>query len=63
MAPESLGDNIYSSKSDVWSFGILLWELVSLGSSPYPGISVQKLFYLLRSGYRMEKPDNCSQLL
>ncbi|CAG9863679.1 unnamed protein product [Phyllotreta striolata] len=60
MAPESLSDHIYTTKSDVWSFGILIWELVTLGATPYPGIAVQNLFHLLRQGYRMERPDNCS---
>uniref|UniRef100_A0A6P7G961 Proto-oncogene tyrosine-protein kinase receptor Ret-like n=1 Tax=Diabrotica virgifera virgifera TaxID=50390 RepID=A0A6P7G961_DIAVI len=60
MAPESLADHIYTTKSDVWSFGILVWELVTLGATPYPGIAVQNLFHLLRQGYRMERPDNCS---
>ncbi|XP_072388296.1 uncharacterized protein Ret [Diabrotica undecimpunctata] len=60
MAPESLADHIYTTKSDVWSFGILIWELVTLGATPYPGIAVQNLFHLLRQGYRMERPDNCS---
>ncbi|CAH1736549.1 proto-oncogene tyrosine-protein kinase receptor Ret [Aphis gossypii] len=60
MAPESLADHIYTSRSDVWSFGILLWELVTLGAVPYPGIIVQDLFKLLKEGYRMDKPKNCS---
>ncbi|XP_044754271.1 proto-oncogene tyrosine-protein kinase receptor Ret [Coccinella septempunctata] len=63
MAPESLQDHVYTTKSDVWSFGILLWELVTLGASPYPGIAVQNLFHLLRQGYRMERPNNCSEKL
>ncbi|XP_015839320.2 proto-oncogene tyrosine-protein kinase receptor Ret [Tribolium castaneum] len=63
MAPESLSDHIYTNKSDVWSFGILVWELVTLGATPYPGIAVQNLFHLLRQGYRMERPDNCSPTL
>lgn len=63
MAPESLADHIYTSRSDVWSFGILLWELVTLGAVPYPGIAVQDLFKLLKEGYRMDKPNNCSNEL
>lgn len=63
MAPESLADHIYTSRSDVWSFGILLWELVTLGAVPYPGIAIQDLFKLLKEGYRMAKPDNCSSEL
>lgn len=63
MAPESLADHIYTSRSDVWSFGILLWELVTLGAVPYPGIAVQDLFKLLKEGYRMDKPKNCSNEL
>lgn len=43
MAPESLYDNIFSVKSDIWSFGILLWEIVTLGSTPYPGLSANEV--------------------
>jgi proto-oncogene tyrosine-protein kinase Ret len=63
MAPESLTDHVYTTKSDVWGFGILLWELVTLGCSPYPGVSPEQLFSLLQSGYRMERPRGCSLVL
>lgn len=60
MAPESLADHVYTNRSDVWAFGILAWELITLGASPYPGIPPQNLYHLLKSGYRMERPENCS---
>ncbi|XP_029458465.1 receptor-type tyrosine-protein kinase FLT3 isoform X2 [Rhinatrema bivittatum] len=57
MAPESVFEAIYTMKSDVWSYGILLWEIFSLGVNPYPGIQVDANFYkLLRSGFKMDQP-------
>jgi proto-oncogene tyrosine-protein kinase Ret len=60
LALESLADHVYTSKSDVWSFGVLLWELVTLGASPYPCVAVHNLFSFLKDGNRMGKPENCS---
>lgn len=63
MSPESLVSGKYTSKTDVWSFGVLLWELCIMGHIPYPGISNRELFKLLKSGYRMDKPAICSDAL
>uniref|UniRef100_A0A8C2D9S9 Platelet-derived growth factor receptor alpha n=1 Tax=Cyprinus carpio TaxID=7962 RepID=A0A8C2D9S9_CYPCA len=61
MAPESIFDNLYTTLSDVWSYGILLWEIFSLGGTPYPGMVVDSSFYnKIKSGYRMAKPEHSS---
>jgi len=46
-----------------WSFGILVWEIVTFGGNPYPGIPTVQLFKLLCEGHRMECPPNCSKEL
>lgn len=61
MAPESLQEKFYDSQSDVWSYGILLWEIMTFGAQPYPAImSAEELYSYLMSGQRMEKPAKCS---
>ncbi|XP_071452973.1 vascular endothelial growth factor receptor 1-like [Hetaerina americana] len=58
MAIESIEDRVFSTKSDVWSFGIVLWEFFTLAKSPYPGMEVNEEFLKkLMQGYRMEKPQ------
>ncbi|KAK1792587.1 hypothetical protein P4O66_012525 [Electrophorus voltai] len=58
MSPESLFTCVYTFESDVWSYGILLWEIFSLGNSPYPGVPVGSIFYkMIQDGYRMSEPE------
>ncbi|CAI9545863.1 unnamed protein product [Staurois parvus] len=59
MALESLVDGIFTNRSDVWSFGVLLWELFTLGQQPYQGYSNMEVLHYVRSGRRMDSPDNC----
>jgi FMS-like tyrosine kinase 1 len=57
MAPESLQDMIFTSKSDVWSYGVTLWEIFTLAETPYPGASPTDQFLEeLGSGYRLRRP-------
>jgi len=42
-----------------WSFGILLWEMATMGGVPYPTLTNRELCRLLKTGYRMERPDMC----
>ncbi|XP_032222522.2 fibroblast growth factor receptor 4 [Nematostella vectensis] len=63
MAFEALFDRVYTTQSDVWSFGIVVWEIITFGGTPYPGVPIEKLCMLLNTGYRMERPVNCSKEL
>ncbi|XP_048733843.2 uncharacterized protein LOC125649973 isoform X2 [Ostrea edulis] len=61
MSIEAINELTFSSASDVWSFGVLLFEIVTLGGTPYPTIDTRELLRELKNGYRMEKPENCSE--
>nr|CAH0113242.1 unnamed protein product [Daphnia galeata] len=59
MAPESLIQSVFTQKSDVWSFGILVWEIVTLGSTPYPGMEAREVMRRVKDGHRLERPSHC----
>ncbi|XP_076026616.1 platelet-derived growth factor receptor beta-like isoform X2 [Genypterus blacodes] len=59
MSPESLYHRVYSCQSDVWAYGVLLWEIFSLGMSPYPDVPMTQDFCsALKRGHRMSRPDH-----
>lgn len=58
-APEALRNNNFTTKSDMWSFGILLWEIYSFGRVPYPRIPLADVVMHVERGYRMEAPESC----
>ncbi|XP_067030252.1 tyrosine kinase receptor Cad96Ca-like isoform X2 [Acropora muricata] len=57
-AYESLLYGQYSTKSDVWSYGVVLYEISTIGGSPYPRMEGRKIANLLQHGYRMPKPEH-----
>ncbi|XP_075059047.1 tyrosine-protein kinase FRK [Mixophyes fleayi] len=58
-APEAIRHHKFSVKSDVWAFGILLFEIVTYGKMPYPGLNGRQVLEKLEQGYRIPKPLNC----
>lgn len=63
MAIESLTHQLYTSQSDVWSFGVVLWEIATLGKSPYLTIDQVDFLKFLLNGNRLECPKNCGTRL
>nr|XP_058940896.1 putative insulin-like peptide receptor [Pocillopora verrucosa] len=63
MAPESLKDGVFTSYSDVWSFGVVMWEMATLAAQPYPGKSNEEVLKYVVDGGVMEKPEECPDRL
>eukprot|EP00050_Salpingoeca_kvevrii_P016311 m.54327 g.54327 ORF g.54327 m.54327 type:complete len:482 (+) comp6836_c1_seq1:107-1552(+) len=62
-SPEALRHKVSTSKSDVWSFGVVMWEIYSYGRTPYPRMSQKDVVEQVAKGFRMECPDACSDWL
>ncbi|XP_039257430.1 tyrosine-protein kinase CSK-like [Styela clava] len=60
-APEALKQSKFSNKSDVWSYGVMLWEIWSFGRVPYPRVPLKDVLSKVMDGYRMDKPDRCPE--
>nr|XP_034973177.1 tyrosine-protein kinase receptor UFO isoform X1 [Zootoca vivipara] len=59
IAIESLADRVYTIKSDVWSFGVTMWEIATRGQTPYPGVENSEIYDYLRQGNRLKQPIDC----
>ncbi|KAG9478185.1 hypothetical protein GDO78_013279 [Eleutherodactylus coqui] len=59
IAIESLADRVYTTKSDVWSFGVSMWEIATRGQTPYPGVENSEIYDYLRQGNRLKQPPDC----
>jgi serine/threonine protein kinase len=59
-APESITDNIYSEKTDVWSFGVTSWEILTLGDQPFEGLSSNEILAFVQNGHHLRRPTSCA---
>ncbi|XP_025309741.3 tyrosine-protein kinase Mer [Canis lupus dingo] len=59
IAIESLADRVYTSKSDVWAFGVTMWEIATRGMTPYPGVQNHEMYDYLLHGHRLKQPEDC----
>ncbi|CAH2981717.1 unnamed protein product [Chilo suppressalis] len=60
-APEALNFGKYTSLCDVWSYGVLMWEIFSKGDTPYAGMSNSRAREKIDTGYRMPAPEGCAE--
>ncbi|XP_051946256.1 tyrosine-protein kinase Mer-like [Xyrauchen texanus] len=59
IAVESLADRVFTVKSDVWAFGVTMWEIATRGMTPYPGVQNQEMYDYLLEGSRLKQPNDC----
>ncbi|XP_038044153.1 proto-oncogene tyrosine-protein kinase ROS-like [Patiria miniata] len=59
MSPEALMDGVFTVQSDVWAFGVLVWEVMTLGQQPYPARTNVEVLHYVTAGGRLDRPDNC----
>ena len=62
MPPESIGNKIFSEASDVWSYGVLQWEMFNPDKNPYHDLQTAQMIIMVAGGYRMPTPRGCPEL-
>lgn len=63
MAPESVSEGLFTTMSDIWSLGVVIYEVVTFGGFPYPEMSNAAVLEYIREGNSMSPPENCPQML
>ncbi|XP_022914533.2 insulin-like growth factor 1 receptor isoform X2 [Onthophagus taurus] len=63
MSPESLADGVFTSDSDVWSYGVVLWEMSTLAEQPYQGLANEQVIQFIVAKGTLERPSDCPDLL
>uniref|UniRef100_A0A8C4WY39 receptor protein-tyrosine kinase n=1 Tax=Eptatretus burgeri TaxID=7764 RepID=A0A8C4WY39_EPTBU len=59
IALESMADRLYTTKSDVWAYGVTMWEIITRGKMPYPGVQNHEMYDYLLAGNRLNQPPDC----
>ena len=63
MSRESLVDGLFTPKSDIWSYGVLLYEMITFGSFPFQGLSNNQVLHHIKSGATLSIPQGVSPIL
>ena len=62
MAPESLMDGLFTPMTDIWSYGVLLYEIITFGSFPFQGLSNNQVLEHVKNGMTVDIPEGVTQL-
>ena len=60
MAQESLLDGVFTTASDVWSYGVVVWEIITLGALPYPAMTNFDVMEYIKNGQTLPPPKDCT---
>jgi serine/threonine protein kinase len=59
MSPEAIFDGVFTTQSDIWSFGVTVWEVMTMGRQPYPGMENKQVIEYVKNGGHPEISEGC----